>query len=141
MGPTHHGLRRGQAGARDLLSQRLFTLEEAEGLLPTVRPLVEKLQALSDALGIETGGVASGITTGNGSPERASRLVRDQEAYRDALKELTELGIVVRDPSSGLIDFPSKREGKVVFLCWRVGEERIAYWHDPESGFAGRKPL
>ena len=51
------------------------------------------------------------------------------------------MGIVVRDPSSGLIDFPSKREGKVVFLCWRVGEERIAYWHDPESGFAGRKPL
>jgi hypothetical protein len=58
-----------------------------------------------------------------------------------ALKELTDLGIVVRDPSSGLIDFPAERDGEEIYLCWRLGEETIAWWHPPDTGFAGRQPL
>jgi hypothetical protein len=54
---------------------------------------------------------------------------------------LIELEIVLRDAESGLIDFPARVEHRDVFLCWRLGEDRVAYWHGPESGFAGRRPL
>ena len=58
-----------------------------------------------------------------------------------ALKEREELGLVVRDPSSRLVDFPAIREGREIFLCWRLGEEAVAWFHPPEAGFAGRQPL
>jgi hypothetical protein len=61
---------------------------------------------------------------------------------REALDELTKRGIIVRDPSRGLVDFPSTRpSGRVVLLCWQSGEEDLAWWHLPEDGFAGRRPL
>ena len=60
---------------------------------------------------------------------------------RREVEGLNAKGIVLRDPESGLVDFPAKREGREVFLCWRLGEDRVAFWHGPESGFAGRRPL
>jgi len=62
-------------------------------------------------------------------------------ALRRELEWLNDRGIVLRDPETGLIDFPSRREGEPVFLCWRLGEDRVGYWHRPETGFAGRHPL
>ena len=63
------------------------------------------------------------------------------QTLRREVEALNEQGIVLRDPESGLIDFPARREGREIFLCWRLGEDRVAYWHGPDSGFAGRKPL
>ena len=54
---------------------------------------------------------------------------------------LTELGILIKDPDTGLVDFPALREGREVYLCWQLGEARIAWWHEIETGFAGRLPL
>lgn len=119
---------------------RLFTLEEASAMLPTVSELVEKLrdaQAAMEEMQEEV--MASVPTNGGGKVHRAY-----QDAAADAsnaLKEITDLGIVMRDPDSGLIDFPSKRDGQIVYLCWRLGEDAIAWWHPPEAGFAGRQPL
>jgi hypothetical protein len=55
--------------------------------------------------------------------------------------EIGGLGVVVRDPSTGLVDFPAERDGEPVYLCWRLGEDEVAHWHDRDSGFSGRKPL
>jgi hypothetical protein len=63
------------------------------------------------------------------------------EQVRALVEQLTEAGVVVRYPDSGLIDFPSMRDGEPVFLCWQLGEDDVAWWHGPDEGFAGRKPL
>jgi hypothetical protein len=56
-------------------------------------------------------------------------------------ERLREAEIVVRDPAKGIVDFPSLRDGQEVYLCWRIDEPEISYWHAPEAGFAGREPL
>ena len=76
---------------------------------------------------------------GGGEPGRAV-----SEAFlelRSALIELQAMEVVLRDLDRGLVDFPSIREGEEIYLCWEEGEERIGFWHDPDTGFAGRQPL
>jgi len=62
-------------------------------------------------------------------------------AMRKRLEGWAEQGIILRDAESGLVDFPSRRDGREVFLCWRLGEDRVGFWHPPETGFSGRRPL
>jgi hypothetical protein len=62
-------------------------------------------------------------------------------ALREEVEHLAAEDILLRDPESGLVDFPGEVDGRRVFLCWRADEGRVAYWHGPESGFAGRRPL
>ena len=64
-----------------------------------------------------------------------------QESLRTELLWLADRGILLRDADTGLVDFPSEREGERVFLCWRLGEDRVAWFHGEEAGFSGRKPL
>lgn len=81
----------------------------------------------------------AGPQNGGGSP---GRLV--SEAFvelRAALRQLQEAEVVLRDLDRGLVDFPSVREGREVYLCWLEGEPEIGYWHDLEAGFDGREPL
>jgi len=124
------------------MSERLFTLEEAQELLPRVRPLLERSRDLSLRLaeGRAAGGL-QGIAGGNGGGGAVQQLMEIGAALQAALEEIEALGIVVRDPATGLIDFPAERQGAPIFLCWRLGEEAIAFWHDTDSGFAGRQPL
>ncbi|HEX9774002.1 MAG TPA: DUF2203 domain-containing protein [Actinomycetota bacterium] len=119
---------------------RRYTVEEANAALPAVRPLVQTLhdaQAVMEERHDEV--MASVPTNGGGDVHRA--FLRAAESASRSLEALTEMSIVVRDPGSGLIDFPSTRDGREVYLCWRLGEDRVAYWHTSESGFAGREPL
>lgn len=129
---------------------RYFTLEEATALLPEVTPILQEIVALRERLaGIEQGLVGlhwkartNGHVTPEGSfgeGESARSELRAQISARIA--RLTELGIELKDPATGLIDFPTMREGRVVYLCWRLGESAIEYWHDLDAGFAGRQPL
>jgi hypothetical protein len=71
---------------------------------------------------------------------RAERDKAVQEA-KDTLAEIDSIGVQVKDLEQGLLDFPSVMDGKPMFLCWKLGEPAIAYWHTEEEGFAGRKPL
>jgi len=57
------------------------------------------------------------------------------------LHQIKDLGVIVKDVDKGLCDFPYMRDGKMVYLCWHLGEEEIGFWHDIEAGFAGREPL
>lgn len=120
--------------------ERLFTVDEANELLPTVVPLLETLrdaQATMEELQEEV--TNSVPNNGGGKVHRA--YVDAARASSRALEQLTTLGIIVRDPDSGLIDFPAERDGQTVYLCWRLGEDKVAWWHPPETGFAGRQPL
>ena len=98
-----------------------FTRAEAEALLPRVRPLLEDLQRRVAAY----------------RRRATDPVAREIEAL---LRDVAELGVEVKDPDQGLIDFRGKLRGREVYLCWKLGEgDRIAFWHDLETGFAGRK--
>ena len=129
---------------------RHFTVEEANALLPTVRPVVERMveQRRELATQLERRQELGGITKANGGGFNP-RLPAEIDAAVDTaagelsacVDELTELGVQVKDLDSGLIDFPSFRDGEEVLLCWQLGEDEIAWWHTLDGGFAGRQPL
>lgn len=117
---------------------RRFTLDEAQALVPALTPLLERLRDAARTIAESQAAVRhNGHGNGGGHRQRLDA-TRAAEA---ALREIEDLGIVVRDPVTGLVDFLSTRDGKDVFLCWRLGEERIAWWHSTTSGFADRRSL
>lgn len=120
---------------------RLFTLDEANALLDRLRPLIdelwEKRRALAIALledDVRVGGSRPARGSGAGVSERKDEIVR-------LIERIEHIGCIVKDIDLGLIDFPSTRGRRTIYLCWKAGEPKIAYWHDLDSGFAGRKPL
>lgn len=125
-----------------MIHERHFTAEEANAELERVEPMLVALKVAKDQLVDEEAREAlteAAPTNGGGAPGK-----RVGEAFlevRRLLTELTESGIVVRDVDRGLIDFPSVIDGEEVYLCWHLGEDEIAYWHDLESGYTGRQPL
>ena len=131
---------------------RLFTLDEAIALLPTLRPILERIidlrirlqraerDAVSQHWKARTNGHVN-FDGGAGSGREHAQRVAERDALNAELVRLHELGVELKDPAIGLIDFRALREGRVVYLCWRLGEPTIAYWHDLDTGFAGRQPL
>jgi hypothetical protein len=120
--------------------ERKYSPDEANAALLQVVPLLEQLRDAQQTLSKlhdEVLEAASG--NGGGGPGREYLEASNQAAA--AVKELEGMGIQVRDPETGLIDFPAERDGQTVFLCFRLGEDRVAWWHPPETGFAGRQPL
>jgi hypothetical protein len=132
------------------VAPRMFTPEEANALLPRVRPLVEALvERRADLLAVRArqAEVAS-VVGGNGGgldpavPAGLERAAAEAEQrLEETIAELTGLGVVVKDLDAGLVDFPSLRDGTPVYLCWQLGEERVEWWHGLDEGFAGRAPI
>lgn len=132
---------------------KAFTAAEANALLPQVIPLVEQLQGIHQSIQQTTqqlDDVVAKLSGGNGHPiqslkEQIQELTSHQlalvEAFQSALAQLQELGGALKDLDLGLVDFYGLRGGEVVFLCWKLGEERIRFWHTLESGYAARQPL
>jgi hypothetical protein len=126
-----------------------FTREEAEALLPEITIVLRKIQQCNqDIHAIEKDlQVLSVRAMGNGHHlrERILTLQNSVEQYvteiRELLEELHAFGCELKDPDVGLIDFISLRNGREVYLCWHLGEDRIRFWHDLDTGFAGRQPL
>ena len=122
---------------------RLFTVEEANSLLPRLRELLAEVSLHRDALReraphIEP--ILRAASTNGGGRVGSEYGV---EAYRLylAIERIRELGVVLKDLDVGLLDFPHEREGRVVFLCWHPQEESVGYWHEIEAGYAGRQPI
>ncbi|HXF36396.1 MAG TPA: DUF2203 domain-containing protein [Actinomycetota bacterium] len=120
--------------------ERVYSVEDANALLPELREMLprirrsrQELLAAAERLGTLVAADGGGHD-GRGYWSALSALRRD-------LLRLAEAGVVLRDPETGLVDFPAEREGRPVFLCWRLGEERVAHWHEPDAGFGGRRPL
>jgi hypothetical protein len=130
------------------MAERLFTLDEALVLLPTVRQLVLEIQTARsevERLTMELDRLLS-LSGGNGhlAADQAGARRKVQEAagkLDTVMSELDGLGVQLKSIDDGLVDFPSDRDGRVVNLCWRLGEDTIAFWHELDTGFAGRQPL
>ena len=132
------------------MSQRYFTAEEANDALEGVRPLTEELVGHRRAL-VELQELQSSLThriAGNGGnvdprelQELQERLDVEVAGIARCVARIHEAGALVKDLDEGLVDFPAKREGVDVLLCWRLGEDEIGYWHGLDEGFSGRKPL
>ena len=132
------------------VAQRLFTAAEANAALETIRPVAEELvhhagelrQAAEErAELIQAAGGNGGGTTVTRLPELTEAIRREQVAIARCVSQLEAAGVQVKDLSTGLLDFPSERDGEEILLCWRVGEPEVAWWHTLEGGFAGRQPL
>jgi hypothetical protein len=131
--------------------ERRFTLAEAQELLDTeLRALAERMvEARRASRDLESRWrklvIAIGSNGGNMERPEVRELRSAVEASHAELNEIvgrfTGQGVHVKDMDRGLIDFPAEVDCQDALLCWHVGEERIAYWHSPEDGFAGRKPL
>jgi hypothetical protein len=125
-----------------LQHERHYSLDEANASLPGVAELLERLRAARERLSDTEAREAlseAGPTNGGGEPGRT--VSEAFLALRDGLVELRAREVVLRDLERGLVDFPALRDGREIYLCWEEGEEEIAFWHEPDTGFAGRKPL
>jgi hypothetical protein len=123
--------------------ERLFTVSEANSLIPRLKVI---LQEVADEwtrirdLQPEIQKAREKAQFDGHSPFGAE-YVQSASHLMFLIQQIKEMGVVLKDIDKGLCDFPYMRQGRVVYLCWRLGEEAIEYWHDVESGFAGREPL
>lgn len=133
------------------MAERYFNREEAEELLPMIGRSLERAQEQRksiEPLEHDLAMAAARIMMAGGSQPPYQELVkkkneRDKVMTRieEIIKKIQESGCVVKDLEEGLVDFPALVGGEEVYLCWKLGEERIGFWHGMEEGFAGRKPL
>ena len=126
---------------------RLFTLEEAQPILPNVRELVVRARKQGRDYADSERQLASAVATvrGNGHSGRELReaqegIARSSGKFQRTIQDLESLGCEIKDLEMGLVDFRSSRDGREVCLCWRLGEDTIAYWHELEVGFTRRQP-
>lgn len=125
-----------------MIHDRHYSVEEANDLLPKVKPVLRKLRDAKDQLTDEDAHeLLSDAAPANGGGEPGRQVGEAFLKVRQLLGALQEAGIVVRDIDRGLIDFPAIREGEEVYLCWELGEDAIGYWHDVETGYRERQPL
>ena len=124
---------------------KLFTLEEANSLLSRVRPIVKSIQRSHrrvSSFQTEAKRASEGAESGGGGMTRGPQYARLLLQLSFGAGQLENLGVQIKDYTQGLIDFPSMRDGRVVLLCWKADEgDQVEWWHDVESGFAGRQPI
>jgi hypothetical protein len=125
-----------------LIHQRHFTRDQAERLLGTLAPLLTELRRAKDSLTDEEAHqVLSDASAGNGGGAEGRQVGEAFLHVRGLLAAVQEAGVVVRDIDNGLVDFPALLDGREIYLCWRLGEDAVGFWHELDSGFAGRQPL
>jgi hypothetical protein len=129
---------------------REFTVEEANAVVDELRPVVEEMVEHGRKLAAAQRRQRSLVTriAGNGGdlpPSDLRDLAETIQAEADAVaacaQEIDGAGAQIKSLEEGLLDFPSRRDGELVLLCWKLGEGEIEYWHGVDEGFAGRKPL
>jgi hypothetical protein len=123
-----------------MIDERRFTLDEASAELEALRERLPRLRAARHALIAASERIQEAVAADGGGVE-GTDWYRAQSTLREELEWVIERGIVLRDPETGLVDFPSERDGDEIYLCWRLGEPTIAWYHTRTAGFTGRKPL
>src|SRR5579862_932801 len=133
------------------MSDRTFTLDEAQMLLPVLESLLRTAigaKKLIDEIDAEQQALQHRIFLSGGmfldivrlAQRKAERAKAEQRA-KDALAEIDSIGVQVKDLDIGLLDFPCEVDGQIILLCWKLGEKSITHWHGTQEGFAGRKPI
>ncbi|HEV8573035.1 MAG TPA: DUF2203 domain-containing protein [Actinomycetota bacterium] len=119
---------------------RLYTVDEANATLAELREsLVRIREARREVL--RSGRRVGARAGANGGGPEGTAYLEALSILREEVERLAAEDIILRDAESGLVDFPSEREGRVVQLCWKLGEDRVAHWHENDAGFQARKPL
>lgn len=131
-------------------TKRYFTVSEANRTLPLIQAIVKDVTVLAHDLQQRGDRLAQVKPPARGGFDEAHHeelrqafadLERDQERMAEYEQELRDLGVELKDYFQGLIDFPSRRDGRDVYLCWRLGEPTVQFWHELDGGFAGRQKL
>ena len=124
---------------------KLFTVEEANSLIPSLRPKLERIRDIYAEIGsqrVEARAAAAASEQGGGGMPGGAGYVRDLYELGKLTTEISDDGVQLKDYSRGLIDFPAMKGERVILLCWQLGEgNQIEWWHEVEAGFAGRQPL
>jgi hypothetical protein len=125
----------------------LYTVPEARELVAHLRPLIAAMQLEQKRMQEELS-LLNELTPAmqqNGYAAQAAEhekvILELGESIREKLDQFEHLGIEVKDIAHGIIDFPSERDGRIVYLCWQVDEETVSHWHEINDGFQGRQPL
>jgi hypothetical protein len=133
------------------MSDRTFTLDEAQCLLPVLESLLRtaisskklmeeveaEMQSLNQRIFLNGGTHVDVVPIAKRKAERA----KAEQRAKDALAEIDSIGVQVKDLNIGLLDFPCMVDGRIILLCWKLGEKSITHWHGTQEGFAGRKPV
>ena len=127
-------------------TRRTYTIEEANALIPQVRAVLLQLAVEQRRLDASHAEMHRQLDA-NGGPEGAVAAGRQEaetadirEGMRTLLMHLSEMGVELRDLEMGLVDFPGERDGEPVWLCWRLADPRVAFWHRTDEGYATRQP-
>ena len=124
--------------------ERYFTVAEANALLPTLLPHVTRLVGAWRSLSAAQQEVVAILERKSradvGGPP-LTQAAADIICAQNAMVAIQAFGVDLKDPATGLLDFPALRDGVEVYLCWRYGEPKVGFWHPIETGFAGRQPL
>lgn len=125
------------------MDERIFTLDEAQGLLPRLRSLLTEIGEEWNHVRKLNPEVqkARDKAALDGYSKLGVEYVESVSHLMFLIHQIKDMGVLLKDADKGLCDFPYMRQGRVVYLCWQLGEDRIQYWHDIETGFAGREPL
>jgi len=130
--------------------KKYFTVAEANAALPLARAIIKDITTLARDLRDRHDRLsrlkpAERAAVGSAHQEELDQVTaefeRDQDRMREYIKELTDLGIELKDFDTGLVDFPCVMDGREVYLCWRQGEAEVAHWHETDAGFAGRRRI
>ncbi len=123
---------------------KTFTLDEARELLPELRGRLIAMQVTWQKLAPyqkEARQLANKMDKGGSTISDAGRYLTLAKKLKSQLAYFENMSIEVKDITSGLVDFPFIREGRIVYLCWRMTEDTITHWHETDAGFAGRQPI
>jgi len=123
-----------------MAAERTYSVEEADASLPELRVVLERVRTNRQVI-LRAAERIRGRVTADGGGTEGTDYWEARAALKADIEALASRDILLRDPETGLVDFPGEREGRRIFLCWRLGEDRVAHWHDLESGFGGRNPL
>ena len=123
------------------MARHHYTLELANRSLPLVRSIAASVRDTA----LEMEGIWTSLRSTDPEDARhaelSDRIHEIQERFGGLLQELQDLGVELKDPFQGLVDFPAERQGHEVWLCWRLGEGSVGYWHELEAGVSGRQPI
>jgi hypothetical protein len=125
------------------MALKTFSLQEANAYIPQLEELLDEMQTVRTEL-VANAPVLETVmqrAASNGGSRRAGEYLLLLQRFNAAYSTLRDIGCELKDLNQGLVDFPSYRDGQLVYLCWKRGESRIDYWHELDSGFAGRKRL
>jgi hypothetical protein len=125
------------------MTEKYFTLQEANETLNQIRPLMDEVQAIRVKILKNQPEAWPAIekSAGNGGNRALSNMVQDFEKFDALIHRIQDMDVLIKDINLGLLDFPALKDGREVYLCWQYGEGDIAFWHEVEEGYAGRQPI